>query len=95
MRWRILLNVGVGAGLLAGSMVAMASLAPAGASVSAASSAVPLAPGTLMVVKVIITDMREKISVVEDANSRQLVIHIVHRHPCPPSDYGASQISMA
>jgi hypothetical protein len=42
VRWRILLNVGVGAGLLAGSMVAMASLTPAGASVSAVSSAVPL-----------------------------------------------------
>lgn len=42
MRWRILLNVGVGAALLAGSMVAMASLTPAGASVSAASPAAPL-----------------------------------------------------
>lgn len=42
MRWRILLNVGVCAGLLAGWLVAAASIMPAGASVSVAPSAVPL-----------------------------------------------------
>jgi hypothetical protein len=42
VRWRILLNVGVCAGLLAGSLVAAASIMPAGASVSVTPSAVPL-----------------------------------------------------